>query len=247
MKSIILAAGQGTRLRPITDTIPKCMVQYQSKCIIDYILETMNACNIQSNILINGYKKEAITEHLKNQPVTFYTNPEFNTSNMVATLFCAEAEMDDDIIISYADIIYKPAVLQALINSPADFACVVDLKWKELWLQRMDNPLEDAETMKLNDDLTIYELGKKAHSYNDIEGQYIGLIKISKNVIKNIKDYYYSLDKNSLFEGKSYSNMYMTSFIQMVIDNLMPVHAVCINGGWLEVDCIEDLSSTMIE
>jgi len=62
MKMIILAAGQGTRLRPITNNIPKCMVEYNSKPIIDYILDVSKECDIKNIALVNGYKKK----YLKN-------------------------------------------------------------------------------------------------------------------------------------------------------------------------------------
>ena len=57
MKMIILAAGKGSRLRPLTNDKPKCMVQYNSKMIIDYILETAKSCNISNIAIVNGYKK----------------------------------------------------------------------------------------------------------------------------------------------------------------------------------------------
>jgi choline kinase len=246
MKSIIVAAGLGERLRPITDSVPKCMVKYESKCIIDYILDTMENLGINQNIVVNGYKKEVLENHLQNRDIKFYTNESYDTTNMVSTLFTAESEMDDDIIISYADIIYKPKVLQKLIDSPAEISCVVDNKWRELWEQRMDNPLDDAETMKTDSNSLIVELGKKPVSYDDINGQYIGLIKFSKNAINSAKKYYHSLDKNAIYDGKTFDNMYMTSFLQMIIDNLMPITAVHIDGGWLEVDAKEDLTCKMV-
>lgn len=246
MKSIIVAAGQGVRLRPITDTVPKCMVQYKSKCIIDHILDTMEAVGITSNCIINGYKKTVLEEHLQSRSVAFYTNEAYDSTNMVSTLFCAEAEMNDDIIISYADIAYTPEVLKALIDSDADIACVVDTRWKELWQQRMENPLDDAETMKLNDDGTIRELGKKPQSYDEIEGQYIGLIKISKQAVSKVISFYNTLDRSALYDGKTFENMYMTSFLQMIIDQLMPVSSVLIAGGWIEIDSVEDMKCEMI-
>ena len=246
MKSLIVAAGQGTRLRPLTDSVPKCMVSYHDKCIIDHILDVMESCGVESNIVINGYKKDVLEKHLAQRNVAFVTNSEYETTNMVHTLFCAEDQMDDDIILSYADIIYKPGVLQKLIDSKADVSCVVDKKWKELWLQRMDNPLEDAETMKLNSDGSILELGKKPTGYGEIEGQYIGLLKFSREAIVKVRNFYHSLDKNAFYDGKDFRNMYMTSFVQMIIDKLIPVQSVCIEGGWLEIDCVEDLKSVMI-
>ena len=246
MKAIILAAGQGARLKPLTNDKPKCMVEYQKKPIIDSILETIKACNIDDIAVIGGYKQSVLENYLSTEKVTFYTNAEFDCTNMVSTLFCAKAFMDDDLIISYADIIYKEEVLRKLINADTDFGVVVDRYWKELWVQRMDNPLDDAETLKIKDG-KIIELGKKPNSYQDIEGQYIGLIKISKRIINQVIDFYNHLDKSKKYDGQSFDNMYMTSFIQMIIDNLTFVEPVFINGGWVEIDCVKDMKSTFVD
>lgn len=240
MKMIILAAGQGTRLRPLTNDKPKCMVEYKNKPIINYILDCAKECNIENIAIVNGYKKEVLEKHLIAEGIEYFTNKEFASTNMLYTLFCAKDYMDDDLIISYADIIYKKEVLEKLINSKDDFSVVIDKKWKELWLQRMENPLEDAETLKIEDN-KIVELGKKPKNYDEIEGQYIGLIKISKKVLDKIKLFYENLDRLKTYDGKDFNNMYMTSFIQLVIDNLLDVNPVYIEGGWLEVDCVSDL------
>jgi len=240
MKAIVLAAGQGTRLRPLTNDIHKCMVEYQNKPIIDYILEAMKECNITDIAVVNGYKKDVLEDYLKNQNLNFYTNKEFEKTNMVSTLFCAKDFMDDDLIISYADIVYKKEILDKLIDSKDDFSVVVDRKWQELWSQRMENPLEDVETLRINDG-QIVELGKVPNNYADIEGQYIGLIKISKRMLKKVINFYDDLDKDKIYDGKDFDNMYMTSFIQLIIDNLMYVKPVFIDGGWVEVDSINDL------
>jgi len=242
LKVIIVAAGQGTRLRPLTNSKPKCMVEYNNKPIINYILETVKKCNINDIAVVNGYKKEVLEEYLKNENVLFFTNENFDKTNMVSTLFSAKAYMDDDIIISYADIIYKKEVLEQLIKSTEDFSVIVDRDWKKLWSLRMENPLDDVETLKVVNN-KIIELGKKPNSYSDIEGQYIGLIKISKSAIPKVIDFYLSLDKNKLYDGQSYENMYMTSLIQMIIDDLMDVQPIFINGGWIEVDSVEDLEA----
>lgn len=241
MKAIILAAGEGKRLRPLTIEIPKCMVRYNDKPIIDYIIEVMHKCNIDDIAVINGYKKDILEEHLKNQNLTFFNNNDFDKTNMVSTLFCAQDFMDDDLVISYADIVYDEEVLASLLKSKADLSVVVDRKWKELWSQRMENPLDDAETLKIKNG-KIIELGKKPITYDDIEGQYIGLIKISSKIIKNVINFYESLDMKKNYDGKDFSNMYMTSFIQMIIDHLHDVEPVFIDGGWVEIDCVEDLS-----
>lgn len=245
MKAIIVAAGQGTRLRPLTDTKPKCMVEYQGKAIIDSILETMATCKISDIAIVDGYKKEVLETYLDHRELTFFTNHDYAKTNMVSTLFCAKAFMDDDLIISYADIVYDAKVLEKLISSQAALSVVVDRRWRELWAQRMENPLEDAETLKIADG-HIVELGKKPYSYEEIQGQYIGLIKISKVALKKVISFYESLDKSAVYDGKDFNTMYMTSFIQLIIDHLMNVEPVFIDGGWVEVDCMSDLSAQKV-
>jgi len=242
MKGLILAAGQGERMGPHTKNKPKCMIKYNGKPIIDYIIQTFNECGINDIIVVNGHKKEILEQYLDNKNVSFITNENYNTTNMVYSLFCAESQVNDDIIISYSDIIYNNKVLKKLINNKMDIAITVDKAWRELWEIRMEDPLKDAETMKIDKFGRVRNLGKKPSSYDEINGQYIGLIKISNDVMPKIRQFYHNLDKQSLYEGQDYNNMYMTTFIQLIIDNLFSVNAEIINRGWLEFDTITDLN-----
>ena len=238
MKAIILAAGQGSRLRPLTDDKPKCLVEYSGKAIVDYILSALRGCGIEDIIIVKGY----LAERLEREGTKSCLNPKFERTNMVSTLFCAENEMDDDLIISYADIVYGERTLQKLLDAKDDFSLLIDTDWRRQWEARMDDPLVDAETLKLDSEGYVIELGKKPSSYEDIEGQYMGLIKISREVLPRVKTFYHELDKEADYEGKNFDNMYMTTFIQLVIDRLMKVKAVPIEGGWLEIDCLDDLN-----
>jgi choline kinase len=239
---IILAAGQGTRLRPHTDSVPKCMVMLNGKPLIHYQLETARRVGITDIIVVGGYKAEVLREYLEDKNVRLLVNNKFSVTNMVSTFFCAESELTGDVIISYSDIVYSTQVLKKIIHCNDSLTTVVDLNWRELWSKRMENPLEDAETMKLNKDGFITELGKKTTDYHEIEGQYIGLTKISDSVIDKVICFYHQLDKNIIYDGKDFNNMYMTSFLQLMINNNMPLKATMISGGWFEVDSNDDLS-----
>ncbi|OHD85558.1 MAG: hypothetical protein A3I60_02290 [Sulfuricurvum sp. RIFCSPLOWO2_02_FULL_43_45] len=245
MKAIILAAGQGTRLRPLTDDRPKCMVEYKGKSIITTILETMHNCGIEDIAIVGGYKIDVLKEYLKDQTIVFFENKEYEKTNMVSTFFCAKEWMDDDLIISYADIMYTDSLLQKVLSEPSSISTSVDLEWLELWKHRMDDPLADAETMKLDDIGNIVELGKKPKSYDEIHGQYMGLIKIKKELIGEIVEFYATLSRDAMYDGKSFTQMYMTSFLQMIIDHIMPIKAVLVHGGWIEIDCVQDMESEM--
>ena len=163
---------------------------------------------------------------------------------MVSTLFCASELFDgeDDILISYGDIVYNDNVFNAIHKSNEQINVVVDKNWREYWEARMVDPLRDVETLKIDENGSIKELGKKPHSYEDIEGQYIGLIKIRKDVVRQVKDYYENLDETALYDEKDFDNMYMTSFLQMIADNIMPLTPVYIKGGWIEIDEPTDLN-----
>ena len=140
--------------------------------------------------------------------------------------------INDDVIISYGDIVYKDEVLQKLIDSNENISVVVDKNWKEYWKARMDDPLSDAETLKIKDG-KIIEIGKKPYHYGDIEGQYIGLIKFSKEIITEIIQFYNGLDKNIDYDGNNFNNMYMTTFLSLLGKNISPLKPIFINKvGW---------------
>jgi choline kinase len=96
--------------------------------------------------------------------------------------------------------------------------------------------------MKLDEQGNIVELGKKPESLKDIEGQYIGLFKISQKFTEEFFALYEALaNSDQLFDGKDFDNMYMTTYLQMLINNAVRLKAVRVDNGWLEVDSVEDL------
>ena len=244
MKGIILAAGQGVRLRPLTDDRPKCMVVYQGRPLIDHILETFSQFPIQPIVLVTGYCSQILEEHVREHALRIVHNPDYATTNMVHSLFCAESELNDDVILSYSDIVYRPEVLQRLVECTADLAITIDTEWRSLWQQRMSDPLADAETLQLDPQGRVLDLGRKPKSYDEIQGQYMGLVKISGRVIGQVRQLYHGLDRNAICDGKSFPQMFMTTFIRTMIQAGIPCQSVPVQGGWLEVDAPSDLELT---
>lgn len=241
MKLIILAAGQGVRLRPFTDNKPKCMVEIQGKPLLHHQLKSIRQCGVKRKdiALTAGYLQKALIS----PGIKQYRNDAFATTNMVATLFAAEEFMDisEDLIVSYGDIVYHPKVLEKLLATDGDLVVAADLDWYDLWKLRMANPLDDAETFKVNEVGKLIELGKKLDKREDAQAQYIGLIKISANKVFDFIKHFYAMDKTAIYDGKDFNNMYMTSLIQNLIDSGWNVRPALINGGWIEIDSVEDL------
>ncbi|RUQ91057.1 phosphocholine cytidylyltransferase family protein [Legionella septentrionalis] len=239
MLTIILAAGQGTRLRPFTNHQPKCMVPLANKPLLHWQFETLRQCNIDSNIIVvGGYQ----IENLIAANAKILLNPDYEHTNMVATLFCAREYMKAgmDLLISYGDIVFEPKVLQAVLCSDAPVSIAADKNWRRLWKLRMEDPLTDAETFQMDAENRVIELGKKPNSYDQIKAQYIGLIRIRKDYITRLLNVYDEMDRTALFDGKDFNNMYMTSFLQHLINLNWDVRACLIQNGWLEIDTVED-------
>lgn len=239
MKAIILAAGQGTRLRPLTNDKPKCLVEVGGKSILQHQIDVMNACGITDVHVIGGYKHEQLARN----DVTVHINPNYLTTNMVSTLFCASNEFNakDDIIISYGDIVYQKNVLETLISNKSPVSIAVDLQWFRYWQARMEDPLDDAETLKMNDEYRITEIGKKTNDISDIQAQYTGLIKVRSDFTEQFKNNWFNLEKNKIYDDQDIPKMYMTDFIQYLIDIDWYISAEPIQNGWAEIDCVSDL------
>ena len=239
MRAIILAAGQGMRLRPYTDDRPKCMVELGGKPLIQHQLDVLTQCGVEDISIASGYRADQLERF--GRPC--FHNPHYDVTNMVESLMCARELLDgrDDVLILYADIAYEARVLEALMACDAPFSTAINLDWYELWRLRMDDPLSDAETLILDDDDHIVELGKKPKSLEEVQGQYMGLIQVKKELCPTLLATYDGLDRDATFDGKDLPNMYMTSFLQILIDAGHPLKAVPVHGGWIEVDTTEDL------
>jgi len=237
LKVVILAAGEGTRLRPYTLDRPKCMVEIDGVSLIDRQLEVLKSEGIDDIVIIGGYKSEM----LKRGDIKLKVNDRYFETNMVWTLFSAEEELEGDIIVSYGDIVYSKNILKALIKSKADIAVTIDMKWEGYWRERNENPLDDAETLKLRKDGTISEIGQKPSSLEEIEGQYMGLMKFSSEGVRQIKSAFHSALESGKLLGKEVENSYMTDLLQSIVNIGGKVASVQIDEDWVEVDTVEDL------
>jgi len=132
-------------------------------------------------------------------------------------------------------------VLARLLDCEAPICLPVDVEWKRFWSARMPDPLADAETLKIDGSGNVVELGKKPLDYSEIEAQYIGLIKFNAAMAGQLVGIYDGMDRKGEFGGKDFDNMYMTTFLQILIDSGVQAKAVKIENGWLEVDAPEDL------
>ncbi len=242
MNAIILAAGKGERLQPLTNDKPKCLVELFGKSLLEWQIKAFQSSGITDITIVSGYKSDLI-----NFPeITILKNEKYESTNMVETLFSAKEKMLDSTIVSYGDIIFEKNVLESLINSPNDISVIVDKQWKRLWEKRFQDPLSDAESLIIEDGC-IVEIGQKVNSYEKICGQYIGLMKFQGSGIDLIKRHYEEAKNqantgtNPLNASLPFEKSYLTDFLYSLIRGGATIKAVPVNNGWLEIDTLSDL------
>ena len=242
MNAIILAAGKGERLRPLTNDKPKCLVELFGKSLLEWQIETFQNSGITDITVVSGYKSDLI-----NFPETnILKNEKYNTTNMVETLFCAKDKLLTSTVVSYGDIIFEPNVLKKIVESKENFSSVIDKKWLNYWKIRFDNPLDDAESLEINHDGFLTSIGQKVSKIDEIQGQYIGLMKFQNEGITFLKSFYDEAKKKSksginiLNPKVKFENSYMTDLLNSLIIAGCKLKAIEIENGWLELDSIQD-------
>jgi len=123
MKAIIIVAGMGSRLRPLTNDKPKCMLEFKGKTLLEYQIDALRGAGIDRIVVIKGYKEEMI-----NYPdLIYYINDNYQNNNILHSLFYAEKEMNDEFIAAYSDIYYDKNIVKRLLDNKEDISIVVDI------------------------------------------------------------------------------------------------------------------------
>ena len=110
MKAIILASGRGERLRPLTDQVPKPLIQLGGETILDHQLKSLIGHGINRMVVTTGPLREQIEQHVLTKysiNVEFIHNPRFEATNYIYTLWLARKSIDDDIILLHGDLLFE--------------------------------------------------------------------------------------------------------------------------------------------
>lgn len=240
---IIVAAGRGSRMEALTDEKPKCLLEFMGRPLIEWQVDALRAAGVDFIIVVTGYRSEMLEAYGDERIL----NPRWMETNMVYSLMCAESAMRtaDSAIIAYADLVYEHRLISALLESKGDVGTIVDMNWRALWEARFEDPLADAETLGFNNDGTLHEIGGKPHGYDGIEGQFIGLSRLTRKGAILFAAEWRGIVKGDApsFGGRGADGCYFTDMLQRLIHRDVPVRAVKTHGGWLEFDSGGDVDA----
>ncbi len=238
MKSVILAAGISSRLRPLTDSTPKCLLKIGGKTILERTLDNLLAYNLDDIIIVTGYLEEQIKNFVaKNYPqlnVTFIFNDKFASTNNIYSLWMTKnIVMNNEMLLMDSDILFDKKILALLSKS----------KYKNCLALKSDHQLSDEEIkVRLKDDKSIAEISKTV-DLKLAAGESIGIEKFSAKFTNKLFDI---LDRKILDENKV--NIFYEAAFQDVLDAGNKIYAVDIgNLKCIELDFAEDIEKANSE
>jgi choline kinase len=230
MKAIILAAGIGSRIQQVTRGLPKCLLQFGGRAILDFQIDGLFRAGITEAAIVIGHGKEHIVDHIAHRhgdtwdSISFITNHQFAVTNNIYSLWLAREWVGESAFICLnADVLCHPRILLPAVQTPADISVIIDREFRD-------------ETMKViireGQVLTI----RKGISRQDFSGTYIGVTTFSQRGSQLL----FSALSELIQEGRVHD------FFQVAVERLIargtPVRFTETGGlPWTEIDDPEDL------
>ncbi|MGA7459896.1 MAG: phosphocholine cytidylyltransferase family protein [Candidatus Korobacteraceae bacterium] len=233
MRAIILAAGRGSRLGHLGDDRPKCFVELDGRPLIEYQLAALRRGGVSEVGIVRGYRAEMIDF----PGLTYFNNERWAETNMVMSLAAAARWLQaGPVIISYADIFYRSELVRGLSEATGELVITYDRKWRDLWARRFADPLADAETFRTDAAGQLLEIGGKTNRIEDIQGQYMGLLKFTPAAWNAVETPLGELDPATR------DRLDMTGLLRRLLIAKFPVNTFATDGQWGEIDNPEDVA-----
>ena len=242
MRALIIAAGRGSRLEHFTNERPKCMVEVAGSSILDHQLKALRAHGMTELHIIRG----ALADRLLVDGAQYHANPQWERNNILHSLFCAGEAFEGPCVTSYSDIVYTPEVVEAALASTFDVGLVIDRQWARAYEGREDHPPEQAELALVDDQGRVRRVGKSVRPEQGAMGEFIGFASYSKRGAQACREVWADVrarlgDEDPFQDAALFRRAYLTDLFNEMIDRGLTIGAVPIDGGWREIDTVEDL------
>jgi phosphoenolpyruvate phosphomutase len=240
MKVIVIAAGRGRRLMPTTADAPKCFAEVAGRRLIDWAVEAFAQNGLTDICFIGGYHIDVVKAAYPR--FTFRENANWEHNNILASLFCAEDQMDDGFICCYSDILFTADIIGRMAAAKDDMVLGVDTAWLARYTGRTDHPPDDAEKVTV-DSSRVTRIHRQI-SESDAHGEYIGVAKFSAAGAARLREHYHRCRRE--FTGRAwreavvFEKAYLILLFQEMIERGEHFTRVDTPGGYIEVDTQQD-------
>jgi choline kinase len=231
MKAVILSAGQGKRLLPMTADNPKCLLNIDGQSLIEWQIDELSKGGINHVSVVVGYHADRVAKRLHDrydpQRVRVLYNPTYAWTDNLVSCWVARAEMVEDFVLLNGDTLFEAAVLNRLLNAPVHPVTVVTHQKK----------FYDADDMKVTmEGDRLVNIGKELDS-DVIDGESIGML-----LFRGEGPFLFRHAVENALRDPSASKKWYLSVIDDMAGTI-PVWTCSINGlQWCEVDFPADLN-----
>ena len=233
VKAIILSAGQGRRLLPLTENSPKCLLPVADKPVLAWQIDALFTAGVDEIIIVAGFQVgqiEALLEaHYANHDnIKIVFNPFYEVADNLASCWLARDAMDGDFLLLNGDTVIEPALVSQVLNSPAaPITLRVDFKKSY-----------DADDMKvqLNSDGWVKQVSKIVPP-DQIDAESIGLI-----YFRGKGTTYFSQALEAALRHPAELKSWYLSIIDKLADQHLVNSCSVSDYRWCEIDFIEDLA-----
>jgi choline kinase len=221
-RAIILAAGVGSRLRPLTDERPKCLLEVGGRTIIDYQIGALRRFGISDVVVVVGYRGDQIRRHL-DAAARYIDNDRYAETNSLYSLWLARHEIEPGALILNSDVLALPALFDRLLRSPAPDGILVE-RGDAFEAEDMKVRLNGGHVVDFGKDLPR----EQAHAHN------VGMAKFSSGAPRLIE----CLERLVAQHENDWAPLAFREFARS-----WPLAAVPTDGlPWIEIDFAEDLT-----
>ena len=231
MKTVILAAGAGSRLKPLTDDTPKCLLKVGGKCILEMTVENLLATNNSDIIIVTGYLENKIREFLgKRFPqlkIAYINNSFYASTNNILSLWLAkDAVLGDDMMMMDSDIVFDKRIITKLQNSG----------YRNCLALKQHDVHDEEIKVKTDPQGRVIEISKEVN-LSEAAGESIGIEIFGKEALKEL---YFILDRKVVTE-KEVNQFYEAAFQELSENDLYIVDTT--EYFCMEIDTEEDLNT----
>ncbi len=228
MKVVILAAGSNQRMNGYVTN--KSLLKINNIRLIDNLISNFKKNNLNDISIVTGHNHFEFQKKIINQnkDIKFINNMNYKKNNILDSLILALNKLDDDLIISYADIYFKKNLIKKIINNKKNDTLILPVlkNWQKIWKIRKQNILEDAETLELDKYKNLKSIGQKINNLKNVDGQFMGVLYIPKKLVKNLLN---------ICTKNNFSNLDITTFLNLIKDQIK-IKCFFYYGHWYEFD-----------
>ena len=232
-KAVILSAGQGRRLLPLTKSSPKCLLSISGKTIIEWQIDALLTVGIEEIIVVTGFQTNLVEELLQqrypdHKQIRTLFNPFFEVADNLASCWVARSVMDCNFLLLNGDTIFDVSLLKQVLKSePAPITLSIDYK-----------KVYDADDMKVQlDNKGLVKHVNKSLPKDQIDAESIGLIYFRSNGSVLFRD----AVEEALRYPAELKSWYLTIIDTLASKNLVNVCSIS-GHRWCEIDYSSDLT-----